>query len=454
MAQPNLNYGFAPFYATTPSWSPLGIPTGNAATSVAHHHSSSPSSAVPKHFQLDDYAFDPAIAAWMSGSSTPVVPMASAAPSSAKSSSAMLAPSAAAAFASPIDASALSSSIVGVARKPVSADEFTQVGSSTKKWPRASLGTVGAKAKAKKAGQTDIEEEISTQNLYKTELCRSFEETGSCRYGTKCQFAHGREELRPVLRHPKYKTEVCKTFHTIGTCPYGKRCRFIHSLPGAAPAAPGADTAAPAVAAPVDSVAASNPAALPLKPDADTVPRIPTPKHSAPDAAAWSSQWPQQQQHHQQQALGHHQHHQQFQQQQQQQQQQRQQQQQQQQQQQRRMVAPVRHHHQQQAPAMLDAVPMAYQSAYAAMPSFSPMPTMAFSPASPLSAPMHHAMMHEHVSSDIDEHVRLQQQQQQHHHLNPNNLADLFAKRVAISDHEPALDDSDPRYLSVYSHFL
>jgi len=72
-----------------------------------------------------------------------------------------------------------------------------------------------------------LEEDIS-QNLYKTELCRSFEETGSCRYGLKCQFAHGRAELRPLTRHPKYKTEVCKTFHTIGTCPYGKRCRFIH----------------------------------------------------------------------------------------------------------------------------------------------------------------------------------------------------------------------------------
>lgn len=81
----------------------------------------------------------------------------------------------------------------------------------------------------KKRGGSDIEDEIQSQNLYKTELCRSFEETGSCRYGAKCQFAHGKAELRPVMRHPKYKTEVCKTFHTIGTCPYGKRCRFIHS---------------------------------------------------------------------------------------------------------------------------------------------------------------------------------------------------------------------------------
>ncbi|CAI5977210.1 unnamed protein product [Closterium sp. NIES-64] len=47
-----------------------------------------------------------------------------------------------------------------------------------------------------------------TNPLYKTELCRSWEETGACRYGGKCQFAHGRDELRAVARHPKYKTEM------------------------------------------------------------------------------------------------------------------------------------------------------------------------------------------------------------------------------------------------------
>lgn len=39
--------------------------------------------------------------------------------------------------------------------------------------------------------------------LYKTELCRSWEEKGTCRYGSKCQFAHGQDELRDVPRHPK-----------------------------------------------------------------------------------------------------------------------------------------------------------------------------------------------------------------------------------------------------------
>jgi len=66
--------------------------------------------------------------------------------------------------------------------------------------------------------------------LYKTEHCSSYELTGTCRYGAKCQFAHGGHELRTVSRHPKYKTEICKTFHSTGHCPYGRRCRFIHDI--------------------------------------------------------------------------------------------------------------------------------------------------------------------------------------------------------------------------------
>jgi len=122
------------------------------------------------------------------------------------------------------------------------ANDFVQV-STNQRWNSQNIGFTQIQSEPKKAiskipqviappevvitCDEPLEEETS-QNLYKTELCRSFEETGTCRYGMKCQFAHGRAELRHVSRHPKYKTEVCKTFHTIGTCPYGKRCRFIH----------------------------------------------------------------------------------------------------------------------------------------------------------------------------------------------------------------------------------
>lgn len=69
----------------------------------------------------------------------------------------------------------------------------------------------------------------TNSSRYKTEMCRPFEENGTCKYGDKCQFAHGAHELRNLSRHPKYKTELCRTFHTIGFCPYGPRCHFIHN---------------------------------------------------------------------------------------------------------------------------------------------------------------------------------------------------------------------------------
>ncbi|EKM60832.1 uncharacterized protein PHACADRAFT_247008 [Phanerochaete carnosa HHB-10118-sp] len=116
-----------------------------------------------------------------------------------------------------------------------SAQSATAVGSNRQQAtqsPESSSG-LGPNANNRKLG------------LYKTELCRSWEEKGSCRYGAKCQFAHGEEELRLVQRHPKYKTEICRTFWVSGSCPYGKRCCFIHTeLPGAANQGGGQDNAA------------------------------------------------------------------------------------------------------------------------------------------------------------------------------------------------------------------
>ncbi|CAO3590044.1 unnamed protein product [Absidia cylindrospora] len=70
--------------------------------------------------------------------------------------------------------------------------------------------------------------EENVQNLYKTEMCRNWEEQKTCRYGNRCQYAHGVEDLRYVQRHPRYKTIRCRTFDSTGDCPYGKRCTFLH----------------------------------------------------------------------------------------------------------------------------------------------------------------------------------------------------------------------------------
>jgi len=64
---------------------------------------------------------------------------------------------------------------------------------------------------------------------YKTEMCKNWELRGTCKFGDKCCFAHGRKELKAkVLTHVKYKTKPCKQYHQTGNCPYGQRCQYLH----------------------------------------------------------------------------------------------------------------------------------------------------------------------------------------------------------------------------------
>jgi len=64
---------------------------------------------------------------------------------------------------------------------------------------------------------------------YKTEMCKNWELRGRCKFGDKCCFAHGRDELKAkVLTHVKYKTKPCKQYHQSGYCPYGQRCQYLH----------------------------------------------------------------------------------------------------------------------------------------------------------------------------------------------------------------------------------
>ena len=66
---------------------------------------------------------------------------------------------------------------------------------------------------------------------YKTEMCKNWIEIGLCRYGTKCQFAHGEHELMgkaPPINNNKYKSKTCTTFNERLFCPYGQRCLFKH----------------------------------------------------------------------------------------------------------------------------------------------------------------------------------------------------------------------------------
>ncbi|KAJ1547122.1 hypothetical protein HK405_006588, partial [Cladochytrium tenue] len=94
--------------------------------------------------------------------------------------------------------------------------------------------------------------------LFRTELCASWLETGTCRFGQRCDYAHCAAELRPVPRHPSWKTKLCNKFWTQGSCPYGTRCAFIHELgPSTVAAALSSSTAEPAGAEPAALAAAA-----------------------------------------------------------------------------------------------------------------------------------------------------------------------------------------------------
>jgi Zinc finger domain len=70
-----------------------------------------------------------------------------------------------------------------------------------------------------KAPLTPEEIEAASQKVdktkYKTEMCKNWIEVGVCRYGNKCQFAHGDLELlgkAPPVNNMKYKSKTCTTF--------------------------------------------------------------------------------------------------------------------------------------------------------------------------------------------------------------------------------------------------
>ncbi|EDO14687.1 hypothetical protein Kpol_344p7 [Vanderwaltozyma polyspora DSM 70294] len=79
--------------------------------------------------------------------------------------------------------------------------------------------------------KTTIEPELTqplNKQLFKTELCKTFTTKGYCKYGNKCQFAHGLHEVKFKSRSNNYRTKPCINWTKLGYCPYGVRCCFKH----------------------------------------------------------------------------------------------------------------------------------------------------------------------------------------------------------------------------------
>lgn len=109
---------------------------------------------------------------------------------------------------------------------PLTTENLEKLSLSDEK-PRGGRDAVHIKKTTHSSNSNKNNEEIN-KGLYKTELCESFTTKGSCRYGSKCQFAHGLSELKFRQFGNNFRTKPCINWTKLGYCPYGKRCCFKH----------------------------------------------------------------------------------------------------------------------------------------------------------------------------------------------------------------------------------
>ncbi|XVF01612.1 hypothetical protein REPUB_Repub04eG0103600 [Reevesia pubescens] len=68
--------------------------------------------------------------------------------------------------------------------------------------------------------------------FYKSEICRTWEEFGHCRYASKCQFAHGKEDVRPTCFPFRGKSEaqMYKSYASTVSSTFGSKSRQLHPV--------------------------------------------------------------------------------------------------------------------------------------------------------------------------------------------------------------------------------
>mmetsp|Transcript_10842 Transcript_10842/g.17993 ORF Transcript_10842/g.17993 Transcript_10842/m.17993 type:complete len:819 (-) Transcript_10842:930-3386(-) len=72
----------------------------------------------------------------------------------------------------------------------------------------------------------------------KTEMCRDYNKPGGCRFGDKCNYAHGEHQLKNqklmdlaaagLVDTEVYRTHVCVPWVATGACPFDQRCARLH----------------------------------------------------------------------------------------------------------------------------------------------------------------------------------------------------------------------------------
>jgi len=88
----------------------------------------------------------------------------------------------------------------------------------------------------------DLESSGDKKVLFKTTLCAKFVTYGDCPFGPACNFAHGVKELRQALEatslgkekedeaknNPSFKTSLCKNYMVGMYCQFADKCQYAH----------------------------------------------------------------------------------------------------------------------------------------------------------------------------------------------------------------------------------
>ncbi|XP_009768245.1 uncharacterized protein [Nicotiana sylvestris] len=69
----------------------------------------------------------------------------------------------------------------------------------------------------------------SENSSHKSDVCRWWGDTSTCRFGSKCRFVHGKEDLRPTAFANRNQSEALSSrSYSSGSCAYGPRVRSVH----------------------------------------------------------------------------------------------------------------------------------------------------------------------------------------------------------------------------------
>lgn len=75
----------------------------------------------------------------------------------------------------------------------------------------------------------DLAQAPASPATVKTRLCKNHDTPEGCKWGDRCHFAHGKDQLgTPMGPGSSFKTRLYVSFVAAGSCAFAGRCHFAH----------------------------------------------------------------------------------------------------------------------------------------------------------------------------------------------------------------------------------